>query len=84
MLQGQLDTARFDHRGGHDPHRRLACKHQTIRSLPPDTPPMDKPGSLLALRRAVFDWLGAYSFVLWLSEEERKMLSKTELALSPQ
>ena len=85
LLQGRLDTARFDHRGGtshgHDLGRLLVWKHQSFRGLPSDTPLMDKPGSLLALRRAVFDWLGAYSFVLRLSKHERKMLNDTELAL---
>ena len=42
---------------------------------------MDKPGYLLPMRRAVFDWLGSYSFVLRLSVEERKLLDNTELAL---
>ena len=85
LLQGRLDTARFDHRGGtshgHDLGRLLVWKHQSFRGLPSDTPLMDKPGSLLSLRRAVFDWLGAYSFVLRLSKHERRMLNDTELAL---
>ena len=80
LLQGRLATARFDHGGGNEAQRRLAWKHGSFRSLPSDTPPMDRPGSLLTLRRAVFDWLGAYSFVLRLSKQERKMLSDTELA----
>ena len=59
--------------------------HLEIRILSGSTlrhPTMDKPGSLLPMRRAVFDWLGAYSFVLRLSEEERKLLDKTELAFT--
>ena len=40
---------------------------------------MTKPGSLLALRRAAFDWLGSYSFVLRLAQAEKAMMSKAEL-----
>ena len=42
LLQGRLDTARFDHRGGtshgHDLGRLLVWKHQSFRGLPSDTP----------------------------------------------
>jgi hypothetical protein len=42
---------------------------------------MNKPESLLGLRRAVFDWLGSYSFVLRLAQVERAMMNPTELVL---
>ena len=86
MLHGRLREARFERRGGAASSatnlgKQLTWKLQLIRNLPPDTPQMDKPGSLLALRLAVFDWLGAYSFVLRLAPKERAMLSDTELTL---
>ena len=79
MLSGQLAAARFDSRGHDTAHRLLTWKHGSMRGLPADTSPMDKPGSILSFRREVFDWLGAYSFVLRLSVEERKLMSRDEL-----
>ena len=67
MLSGQLAAARFDSRGPDTAHRLLTWKHGSMRGLPADRSPMDKPGSILSFRREVFDWLGAYSFVLRLS-----------------
>ena len=86
LLKGRLAMARFDSRGsattnGLTTHRLLAWKPGSIRSLPADTSPMDKPGALLSLRREVFDWLRAYSFVLRLSIEERQLLTSTELSI---
>ena len=80
MLSGQLAAARFESRGPDTAHRLLTWKHGSMRSLPADTSPLDKPGAILPFRREVFDWLGAYSFVLRLSVEERKLMSgRTEL-----
>ena len=81
LLRVRLTTARFDSRGASDDVRRSKLKPQSLRSLPSDTPPMNKPGSLLDLSRAVFDWLGSYSFVLRLAQAERAMMNTTELAL---
>lgn len=61
--------------------RRSTWKPNSLRPLPSEAPPMHKPGSMLALRRAVIEWLGSYSFVLRLSTEERKMLTSAELDL---
>ena len=61
--------------------KKSTWKPQSLRALPGDTPLMNKPGNVLAVRRMVFDWLGSYSFVLRLSSEERKMMTKAELEL---
>ena len=58
LLEGRLAMARFDSRGsattnGPTTHRLLAWKPGSIRSLPADTLPMDKPWSLLSLRHEV-------------------------------
>ena len=79
MLSGQLAAARFESRGPDTAHRLLTWKHGSMRGLPADTSPMDKPGSILSFRSEVFDRLGAYSFVLRLSVEERKLISRAEL-----
>ena len=79
MLSGQLAAARFESRGPDTAHRLLTWKHGSMRGLPADTSPLDKPGAILPFRREVFDWLGAYSFVLRLSVEERKLMSRAEL-----
>ena len=81
MLRDRLATARFDSRGESDGGKRSTWKPQSLRSLPSDTPPMNKPASLLGLCRAVFNWLGSYSFVLRLAQAERAMMSATELVL---
>ena len=85
MLQDKFASMRFDQRAaastGNDTHRLAVWKPNSLRGMAADTPSMDKPGSVLLFRRLVFDWLGAYSFVLRLSTEERKMLTKTELLL---
>ena len=57
MLQDRLTTARFESRGASANIKRSTWKPQSLRSLPSDAPPMNKPGSLLGLRRAVFDRL---------------------------
>ena len=81
LLRDRLATARFESRGASDSVKRSTWKPQSLRSLPFDTPSMTKPGSLLALRRAAFGWLGSYSFVLRLAQVERAMMSATEFAL---
>ena len=79
LLHHRLKTARFESRGASDGSRRSTWKAQSLRSLPSDTPHMNKPGSLLGLRRAAFNWLGSYSFVLRLAPVE--VMSPTELEL---
>ena len=84
MLQDKFASMRFDQRAaastGND-HKLAVWKPNSLKGMAADTPSMDKPGSVLLFRRLVFDWLGAYSFVLRLFTEERKMLTKTELLL---
>ena len=80
MLEGRVQTTYLDNRGG-NAQKHPIWKYNSVRPISADTPTMDKPASLLPLRRAIFDWLGAYSFVLRLSGQERKLLDDTDLAL---
>jgi hypothetical protein len=80
MLESRVQTSHLESRGA--PASRLTIwKHHSLRPIPADTPTMDKPASLLLLRRGLFDWLGAHSFVLRLSDQERKLLDTTDLVL---
>ena len=89
LLEAELDlmrerlaarNARAPAAASGDP-RRSTWKPNSLRALPSETPFMHKPGSILAVRRAVIEWLGSYSFVLRLSTEERTMLTSAELEL---
>ena len=42
---------------------------------------MTKPGSIFGLRRAILAWLGSYSFVIRLAQQERKLMSTADIAL---
>ena len=80
LMRERLAARRAPAAASGDP-RRSTWKPNSLRSLPSETPFMHKPGSILAFRRAVIEWLGSYSFVLRLSTEERKMLTSAELEL---
>ena len=81
LLESKLTTAYFDQSGRGRAQKCPIWKYGSQRPLSTDTPTMDKPSSLLPMRRAVLDWLGAHSFVLRLSVEEKKMMDHTELAI---
>ena len=61
LLESKLTTAYFDQSGRGAAQKCATWKYGSER--PSDTPTMDTPGSLLPMRRTVFDWLGAYSFL---------------------
>jgi len=81
LLESKLTTAYFDQSGRGPAQKCPIWKYGSQRPIPTDTPTMDNPSSLLPMRRAVLDWLGAHSFVLRLSVEEKKMMDHTELVI---
>ena len=80
ILESRVQTAHMDGRGATAP-KLTVWRYKSMWPIPADIPTMDRPASLLPFRRAIFDWLGAHSFVLRLSGQERKMLDDTDLAL---
>jgi len=81
LLESKLTSTYFDQSGRGSAQKCPIWKYGSQRPLSTDTPTMDKPSSLLPMRRAVLDWLGVHSFVLRLSDEEKKMMDPTELAI---
>jgi hypothetical protein len=55
MLEGRVQTTYLDNRGG-NAQKHPIWKYNSLRPISADTPTMDKPASLLPLRRAIFDW----------------------------
>ena len=52
-----------------------------MHTIPPDTPSLHEPKDILAVRDAVFQWLGVHSWALRLGKAERKMLTEKQLTI---